>query len=178
MNRVHMSGGLSQLPLQAVQNSIELILQDVGEAGVLAMKGYTEPFDFTESLSRSLMWRTKLASGGNESGGPAIDAPHRSNSVYIGSANDHAYFREYGTGMHVTDDRQDEFLENIARWCEMKLHFSPEEDPGRYWSIVNNIRENGTEAAPFAFPASEEIRQFGASYARFHTHTFWRSIKR
>ena len=175
-SRVKMSGGLSQLDLNLVNMYLQQSLNQVGEVGVETMKVFTEPYDAHGKLTKSLMWRTKLSAGGNEDNDREITVPDESNAVHIGSANDHAYWREMGTGAHKSAEGTELFIESMIEWCKVKLGFDPQmpDNQERFWGIVNGIRTRGTEKAPFAFPSIDLIRMKGSSIIKGSTIRMWK----
>lgn len=172
---VKMSGGISQVNPMELNMVFEKILQQVGEYGVGKMQEYTKPHEFRGDLTESMMWKTANAKGGNTNGDTEISEVEVPNSVHMGSANDHALYRERGTGRHVTDDRADEFTANMKEWCRIKLGFEPDQDPRRFSNIMNKIKENGTEAAPFALPSALFIRQEGTRLGTKGITEYWYS---
>lgn len=176
--RVKLTGGLSHISLDEVDQSTQEILVRVGEAGVEAMHIFTEPHDYKEELSKSLMWRTKRSSGGNEGGDRMIKKPSYTNEVNIGSANDHAWFREEGSSRHMTDQGSAEFIEALAEWCRVKLGFDPETEYQRFKNILNKIRRDGTAREPFAFPSIDMIRGASKNICSGEVRAFWRRRKR
>lgn len=171
-----MTGGLTQLDLGLINVYLQQALNEVGAIGVETMRMYTEPHDAHGELTKSIMWRTKLASGGNEGQSKEITVPDESTAVHIGSASDHAYFREVGTGMHTSSEGSAEFIESMIDWCKIKLGFDPQMDDNqeRFWNIVNAIRKRGTAEAPFALPSMDIIRMKGSQIVKGNTIRMWK----
>lgn len=171
-----MTGGLTNLDLGLINMYLQSALNEVGAMGVETMRIYTEPYDTKGSLTNSVMWKTKLSSGGNEEGDKEVTVPDESTAVHIGSANDHAYWREMGTGMHKNREGTEEFIANMVDWCRIKLGFDPEmqENQGRFWDIVNGIRQRGTAKAPFALPSMDIIRMKGSQIVKGNTIRMWK----
>lgn len=173
---VKMSGGLSQLDFNLVNMYLQNALNEVGAVGVETMRLYTEPHDTKGNLTKSIMWRTKLAAGGNEGQDKEISVPDESTAVHIGSANDHAWFREVGTGAHKNAEGTEEFISNMIDWCRIKLGFDPQmpDNQARFWDIVNGIRQRGTAEAPFALPSIDIIRMKGSQIIKGNTIRMWK----
>lgn len=173
---VKMSGGLTQLDVGLINAYLQNALNEVGAIGVETMRSYTEKDDATGSLTKSIMWRTKLAAGGNEGGSKEITVPDESNAVHMGSASDHAYWREMGTGAHRSSEGTELFIENMIEWCRIKLGFDPqiEDNQARFWNIVNAIRKRGTAEAPFALPSVDIIRMKGSNIIKGNTVRMWK----
>lgn len=173
---VKMTGGLTQLDVGLINMYLQSALNEVGAIGVETMRSYTEKDDAKGALTKSIMWKTKLAAGGNEGGGAEISAPDESTAVNIGSANDHAWFREVGTGMHRNAEGTEEFTRNMIDWCRIKLGFDPQapDNQARFWDIVNGIRQRGTAKAPFALPSMDIIRMKGSQIVKGNTIRMWK----
>lgn len=146
----------------------EGILTKTGEAGVALMRGETRPYDYSKTLTNSIMWRTSKRSSVKQTE-YEIDAPRDYSGgrweVWIGSAAPHAEFREKGAGPHKSADGSAEFLEEMRGWFKAKIGMNPD-DKGEgqhiFWAIIQSIR-NGPDAMrneqgrkPFAAPTRDK----------------------
>lgn len=118
---------------------IEGILHKVGETGVGEMRAITKESDFTKTLTESMMWRTQKRTSKVDTS-YKIPAPPMANAVDVGSAAPYAWYREYGAGVHITNDKSEEFLDNMRIWAIEKLHIDPEVDRAQFWGLIKHIR--------------------------------------
>jgi len=163
----------------SISASFEDMLEKIGERGVEIMRRNTVKYDFKSDLTNSIMWRTALAAGGKLNNDPDIASPGALNIVDIGSANDHAYFRENGTSRHTTNIDHDKFISKMKEWCRLKLGFDPDvpQNKRRFYSIIKKIRDYGTTAAPFAITSVEEIRMEARNVCLEGITQYWKKGK-
>ena len=146
---------------------IEAVLENVGTAALEKMKTYTKPHDYRGDLSKSLMWRTKNNYSKVEEDDELIDEPPV-HAVDIGSASDHAFVREYGSGPHLNPEGSEEFVNEIIVWAQKK---GMTEDEA--WAIIKTIRNEGTDEAPFVRPVSSQMRFIALPICREALSTYW-----
>ena len=148
---VKYKGNLANANLAEFDANVQAMLNAVGEVGVQIMRDVMEEKlpngDATGNTRKSVMWRTKVTYRRPEHDDESemIDAPPTQATVNIGSAYPNAIFMEYGTSSHISPDGSQEFLEAIREW--MALRGIPEK---YFYPIVKKIRDEGTDARPYA----------------------------
>jgi len=168
---------------------IEGALQQTGKEARVLMRDETAPYDFTKTLTESVTWRTAKNYGKIKNNEHLIDAPPM-NTLYVGSAAPHAWWREYGASRHMTSDRSAEFMENIRAWFIAKIGpdpraaSTPKSFKRYFWSIVYNIR-HGADAAsgrqgrqPFTPPVQLAIGGIFAQAAQDGLTKMWNTLVR
>ena len=149
---------------------VQAMLADVGAATAVEMKSHTKEHDVSKRLSNSITWQTKDR-GSNALGehrkDDRLESPKEDGMLYVGSGAPHALFRESGSGPHKNPEGSEEFLDSLDKWAIQVLGISRESpsayDRYRFWMLVDSIRKNGTEAAPFLAPTMPEIPKIVAS---------------
>lgn len=150
-SKIIYKGSLVNANLAEFDANIQAMLNAVGEVGVQIMRDVMEEKlpngDATGETRKSVMWRTKVTyrRPEHEDESEVIDAPSTQATVNIGSAHPNATFMEYGTSSHVSPDGSQEFLDAIKDW--MKIRNIPKK---YFYIIVKRIRDEGTDARPYA----------------------------
>jgi len=154
---------------------IEAVLERVGDAALRKMKTYTEPHDYRGDieggLSGSLAWRTAHNHSEVTDEKDLIEAPPV-HAVDIGSANGHAFVREYGSGPHLNKEGSPEFIAEIIEWAASRNPPISEEGA---WAIIKTIRNEGTDEAPFVRPVGYQMRSIALPICREAISTYWAS---
>jgi len=166
---VAIKGGLSKLDPSEISRSVEDMLERIGVVATKKMKTYTTKHDYRGDLTKSITWRTAFNHGSIENVNDLIDAPPV-NCVDIGSANDHAIYREKGTGPHLNPEGSVEFIEEIKLWAASK---GLSEDIA--WAIIKTIRNEGTDAKPFALPVHYQLESMAMPIIKKAIKDFWAS---
>jgi len=88
-----------------------------------------------------------------------ITAPTDPYTVSIGSAAEHAYFVEKGSGTHRSSTGTELFIERLNIWAKQTLGISKDDKATsyRFWLLVKHIRDTGTDEKPFVEPSREYI---------------------
>jgi hypothetical protein len=165
---------------QTIENNTRRMLRNVGEDVSRKMKDKAEKNDYTGSLSDSITWRTAYEEGtmgSNASASDMIDRPLMKNAVSMGSANSHAYFREFGAGPHMSKDGSEEFIADMKEWVRQKIPDmgDPDKEGGyRFWALIKSLRE-GQEGEPFVRPTLPDLHKIAARESRFAA--FGRNMK-
>lgn len=186
---VRLTGPLFQAKDMDAQVSImvEGILLRAGAEIVALMRDETTPYDHDGTLTKSLAWRTAKRSSRIENSSHLISAPDRVDAVDIGSGAPHAWYREYGAGVHRNADGSALFLAEMKRWVRDKIGINPDGSNAErsiFWAIVNSIR-NGPAAMshvqnkqPFLAPVEPQIPALSVEIARDAVIAMWAKLGR
>ena len=147
---------------KALPIGIQALMNDVGAKAVANMKSLTKPHDASGELTDSVMWVT--AAGGTHPGGWAgetkeVEAPTDQYTVRAGSAAEHAIYRETESGIHLTDDGSDLFIERMKSWYWIRFHANPElpENSYSFYKLIEHVRNTKTVGVPFVKPTKDMI---------------------
>ena len=147
-------GIISGMNLTRLDLDIEAVLERIGEDAMREMRSFATPHNYQGTLEKSITWRTQATFHKIENTAHLIDKPDNKYAVDVGSKAPHAWFRENGTGPHVHPEGSAEFLAAMKEWAASKgINWDgPPEESSRFWAIITNIRNHGTEKRPFAEP--------------------------
>jgi hypothetical protein len=133
---------------------IEGMLAAIGEIAVGIIKGNMTHNDDTGETRKSVMWRTFNQVGKNNTA-KVLDRPPNQNTVYAGSAEPSAFYIEYGTMAHISNQDWEKFVAAIKAWAARRGI-----DPEDVYPIIRYIRNNGTEAKPFMQQSRSDLENF------------------
>jgi len=152
---------------------IEAVLERVGTDTTRVMRRYVRsPFVSRAArgdLEESITWRTAHNHGEIEDTNDLIDAPPV-HAVDIGSANDHAFYADKGTGPHLNKEGTVEFVAEIQDWTR---RMGWDEDVA--WAIIKKIRAEGTDAIPFIEPTASKLPSIARPICEEAIRTYWAS---
>lgn len=156
----------------ALPIGIQALMNDVGAKAVANMKAITIKHDASGELTDSIMWVT--AAGGTHPSGWAgetkeVDAPTDIYTVRAGSAAEHAIYRETESGIHLTDDGSDLFIERMKSWYWIRFKKNPDDPDNKnsFYKLLGKIRNTKTAGVPFVKPTKDMIVPYANS--RFKT---------
>jgi hypothetical protein len=138
MAYVTFAGDFLKLTEVDIIRPIESVLTAIGEEASQQMKKLVEPHRYKGRLEESITWRTAKNQGGSVKSEDLIKAPPV-HCVDIGSANDHAFYVNNGTGPHNTPKDADMFVTEVMAWAKSK-GFTEQEG----WAIIRSIHNEGT----------------------------------
>lgn len=182
--KIHFTGEITRADINAemkklVGNGTGGLLHDVAVFTTDAMKKHVKGSSFnTGRLYDSISWKT--ADGGPSVQGEAkpedeIDKPKEVDTVYMGTQNYYAAFRENGTPAHTTGKDADKYVEAMKLWCFQVLNIrwngTPEER-FHFWNVVKYISSHGTVKAPFAAPVLPLIAPYAVKTLKKGLRTF------
>lgn len=150
-----------------IDAATDQLLHRVGRIGADKMKAYTRPHDWKGRLTDSITWRTSKdrgTVGGAAKAEDVISAPPQY-SVDMGSACEYAWWREHGSGAHVSSYKHEEFIANMREWFNDKVAPLSPDTEALFWDIVNSVRQ-GVDAVPFCAPALGSIISAARSASR------------
>lgn len=147
---------------KALPIGIQALMNDVGAKAVANMKAITSKHDASGSLTDSIMWVTAAGGthpGGWASGAKEVEAPTDKYAVRAGSAIEHAIYRETESGIHLTDDGSDLFIERMKGWYWIKFKANPDapENSYSFYKLLETIRNTKTVGVPFVKPTKDMI---------------------
>jgi hypothetical protein len=163
---------------------VEGVLQTVGDICASKMRGYTDDFDFTGTLTKSIAWRTATRNSAVDNNKYLIAAPTTVNRVDIGSAAPYAWYREYGAGRHRNADGSAEFIASMRKWVAEKLGINTSAGASKaeqreFWNIVNSIRYGAKASSkvqnkqPFVAPVEAQLPGIAIKVATDALTAFW-----
>jgi hypothetical protein len=139
-----------------ITRPVEAALERIGNICVGRMKELTKPHDDKGDLTNSLMWVTAVNRSNPENSEDMLNTPPP-NCVDIGSANEHAIYRERGSAPHATPLNSAEFIVEMTDWGKKRGMTDHQ-----IFNAINNIRDHGTDAWPFMGPVADQIEALGA----------------
>jgi hypothetical protein len=181
--------GKNAAPEKELSIFVEGALQRAGEEIVTLMKAETKPFDFKGTLTKSIAWRTANRAKAIPNSAHLIAAPKATNTVDIGSAAPHAYYREYGAGPHRTKAGSLEFLASMREWVAKVIGINTTasatpEEKSHFWAIVNTVRK-GMDAQmgrqglqPFVRPVEWKIPALATRIANDMLTQYWAAMQK
>lgn len=160
------------------------LLNDVGNYSVRNMTDITHKTDASGRLSDGITWQTAIEGtgvGSKAEEGDKIAKPREAGTVNIGTDNPYAIFREKGSGVHTSSVGSKEFIDAMKIWCSTQLNInwdgSPD-DRGRFWAIIQHIRNNNTPAAPFVSVAKNMATPYAIKQTRTMIKQFFKGGKK
>ena len=157
---------------KALPIGIQALMNDVGATAVANMKAITSKHDASGELTDSMMWVTAAGGthpGGWASGSDEVDAPTDPYTVKAGSAAEHAIYRETESGIHLTDDGSELFVERMKNWYWIRFKKNPDDPENSYsfYRLLSKIRNTKTAGVPFVKPTKDMIIPYASK--RFRT---------
>lgn len=150
--------------------AVDAILADVGSSSASFMRGITRESDVSRRLSDSITWQTKDRGSnayGEHKQEDKIEKPTEAGVVLVGSGAPHALYRDTYSGVHVTSDGSEEFIEELSKWASTVLGISKDSpdpyDQMRFWYLVEHIRNEKTFGIPFIDPTVAVVPKFVTS---------------
>jgi len=148
---------------------VEAALKRIGNVCVGKMQELTKPHDDKGDLTNSLMWITAVNRSNPKNSEDMLDTPP-ANCVDIGSANEHAAYRERGSSPHINPEGSAEFIAEMKEWGRKRRMTEHQ-----IFNAINNIRDNGTDAWPFMGPVADQIEALGRRLMIAELKNFWAS---
>lgn len=173
----------TQANMDELSFAVKGALYTVGGAGAKYMRDITAKNEKTGNLTDSIKWTTMDKSGNKGSRATekdVIDKPTDPYTVSIGSAAEHARYREYGSGYHSNKEGSDIFIKRLNEWTKMVWGVD-KDDPKtawEFWSLVKHIRDTGTESEPFAKPTKAYLDILAPNVVRRAIMKFIRTGKK
>ena len=166
----------------AIGIGIQALLNDVGMKAVSNMRSITSKHDATGELTDSIMYTTKgnrSNRGSRASASNDIDTPADPYTVIVGSAAEHAIYRETESGIHLTDDGSDLFIERMKAWYRLRFHADPDlaENKASFYGLLSKIRNTKTIGVPFVKPTKDMIVPYATVQFRQAINTALRARK-
>lgn len=146
----------------AIGIGIQGVLNDVGMKAVTNMRSLTKPHEATGELTDSIMYVTqgnKSNRGSRAKESPDIDTPADKYTVVVGSAAEHAIYRETESGIHLTDDGSDLFIARMKEWYKLRFRADPDlpENKNSFYGLLSKVRNTKTVGVPFVKPTKDMI---------------------
>jgi hypothetical protein len=163
---VTFEGDFLNMKPEDISRPVYVALQRIGNVCVEKMKVLTKPHDDKGDLTNSLMWITSINRSNPENSEDMLDTPPP-NCVDIGSANDHAIYRERGSAPHATPLNSAEFIVEMQEWGKKRGMTDHQ-----IFNAINNIRDHGTDAWPFMGPVADQIEALGVRLMIAETKNF------
>lgn len=143
-------------------------LNNIGALALKNMRDITSKHDASGELTDSLMWinkgnKSNMGSRAKES--QPLDAPSNPYAVLIGSAAEHAIYRETESGIHLTDDGTDLFISRMKDWYKLRFNTDPDLPENKYsfYKLLDKIRNTKTAGVPFVKPTKDMITPYALS---------------
>ena len=161
---------------------IQGLLNDVGMKAVANMRALVKPHEVTGELTDSIMYTTqsnKSNMGGRATESKEIDIPSDKYTVIAGSAAEHAIYRETESGIHLTDDGSELFVERMKDWYRFRFHSDPELPENKYsfYRLLSKIRNTKTVGVPFVKPTKDMIIPYAKTQFRKAMNTALKAKK-
>jgi Ni,Fe-hydrogenase I large subunit len=137
-------------------------LNDTGALAVKNMREITTKHDATGELTDSIMWTTSDTSsnmGSRAKESKALSSPVDQYLVKVGSAAEHAWYRETTSGIHKTSENAELFVKRMKEWYQATFNEDPDLPENKYsfWKLVGFVASTVTDGVPFVAPTKAMI---------------------
>ena len=157
-------------------------LNNIGAFALKNMQDITRKHDASGELTDSLMWinagnKSNMGSRANES--KPLDKPSNPYAVLIGSAAEHAIYRETESGIHLNDDGSELFVERMKDWYRLRFHAEPDLPENKYsfYKLLEKIRNTKTTGVPFVKPTKDMIVPYALKQFKLAINTALKAKK-
>jgi hypothetical protein len=168
---VTFTGDFLTMKPEDIARPVEAALKRIGNVCLGKMQELTKPHDDKGDLTDSLMWITAVDRSNPKNSEDLLDVPPP-HCVDIGSANEHAIYRERGSAPHATPLNSDEFIVEMTDWGKKRGMTDHQ-----IFNAINNIRDHGTDAWPFMGPVADQIEALGVRLMIAETKNFIAGMK-